>query len=312
MTLEDRAERFDAAVGAFVARVKGDRTVRAVVRLGSGRPATLWDADRVALWVVIADGSLPRRPADGDATRIFRTAVEHDIDLDCELVERARFKRMVEGSDRNRAAWSPFCERALVYCADADIERWFDVVNVPAARDRRHLQLTVACWVAASLRTVRRRLAHTGDRAAAAGDAMGLAHAVAVMVLVDSGEVVEHAHMARAEALAPALMQTVWRDVLAARTEASLEAACAAAEAHLEGRWEALTEPILRFLDRSGGPVPLSELADRFATTSLHAWQLSAACELLVRRGVLTKLSAAVPLTKQSRVQVDEPAYTRA
>jgi len=311
MTPTERADRFDSALAAFVERARDDRTVRAVVRLGSGTPETLWDADSLHLWVVIADGTLPRRAADGDEPRIWRTLVEPDVDLHCELVERARFKRMVEGTDRNQAAWSPFCVRSLVYCADDDIVRWFGVVNVPAARDRRHLQLTVACWVAASLRTARRRLAHQGDVSAAVGDALGLAHAVAVLVVVDSGEVVEHSLLARARAMEPTLMTTVFTDVLEARTEAAVHAACDAAEAHLEGRWAELMQPVLRFLDRIGSPVPLSQLADQFATTSLCAGQLSAACELLVRRGDLTKLSAPMPLTKKSRVMVDEPAYSR-
>lgn len=309
--LSAKASRYDAALAAFIDRLRADRTVLAAVRLGSGAPATLWDADSLSLWVIIADGTQPRRRSDGDQPRVWRTAVEDDLDLHCELIERAKFKRMVEGADRNTASWSAFCARSLIYCTDDGIARWFEIANAPSGRDQRHDQLTVACWVAGALRRVRRRLELQEALEPAIGDALHLAHAVAVLAIIDRGEIVEHHVMARALELEPELLGACYTAVLASRDEAALHAACDAAEAMLSGRWEPLMEPVLRFLDRCGTPVPLSELCEHFATTALYPWQLSAACEWMVAQGHLVKLGAPAPLTRKSRVQIDEPVYTR-
>ncbi|MBX2800077.1 MAG: hypothetical protein KTR31_20535 [Myxococcales bacterium] len=311
MDLTDHAKRLDAAVEAFVDRVADDRTVLAVIRLGSGRPETLWNTDSLHLWVVVADGSRPRRRSDGEEPRIWRTFVEHDLDLHAELIERAKLKRMVEGNDRNTAGFSWFSERRLVHCTDVSIERWFAEANTPAVRDQRHDQLAIACWVADVVRRTRRRLDVEQQLDAALGDTMELAHALAVLAVVDAGEVVEHRLMRRALQLQPELLAAAWTVPLASRDEASVRAACDAAEAHLDGRFETLMEPILRFVDRFGGPVPLSELCEHFATSSLHPHTLSRACEWMVHLGKLTKLSADLPVTKKSRVRVDEPSYTR-
>ena len=309
--LDRRAQRLTGAVDAFVERIAEDRHVLAVVRLGSGRPETLWNTDHVSLWVVVADGSRSRRKSDGESPRLWRTYVEDDVDLHAELIERAKLKRMVEGNDRNTAGFSWFRERTLVHCTDPSIERWFGAVHTPAARDQRQDQLTIACWVADVVQRTRRRLDVEQQVDAAFGDALELAHALACLAVVDDGTIVEHRIVARALALQPELMRVAHTELLAGRGEVHIRAACDAAEAHLEGRWEELMSPITRFLERAGGPVPLSELAEHFATSALHPHQLSSACEWMVRLGRLTKLSAPAPVTKKSRILVEEPAYSR-
>ena len=304
-----KAARFDRALLAFVSRVAEDPTVLAVVRLGSGQAPTLWDTDSLHLWIVIADKSQPRRRSDGDGPRIFRTFVEDDVDLHAELIERAKFKRMLEGNDRNTASFDWFAVHTLLHCADESISGWFAAANTPAARDRQHDRLVIACWIHHALTRVRRRLTIERRLDAALGDALELAHALAFLAVIDAGEIVEHHLLERALQLEPALLKVAYTELLAQRSEAAMLAACAAAEAHLASRWDELLEPIVAYLRRVGTPVPLSELAEHFATSALAPWHLSSACEWMVEAGRLTKLSAPAPVTKKSRLQVEEPAY---
>lgn len=311
-TLARKAARLDTALEALLDRLREDRTVLAVIRLGSGRADTVWNEDAVWLWVVVADGVRPRRRSDGDSPRIWRTVVENDVDLHCELIERAKFQRMVEGTDRSTTGWSAFSVRTLVHSADDGITRGFERANTPAPRDLRHDRLTVACWVVAAARRTRRRLDRQDAVREAVGDALELAWALAVLAILDGGEIVEHRTMERALELRPRLLETCYTDVLDRRDEASIRAAVAAARTAVDGRFDELMDPLLRFLDRCGSPVPLSELCEHFATSRLYPWQLSAACEWGVELGLLTKLSSPTPLTRKSRVRIDEPAYTRA
>lgn len=309
--LEQRSALLHDALSAFVERVAEDRTVLAVIRLGSGRPETVWNTDSVWCWVVVADGTRARRASDGDEPRIWRTFVEDDIDIHAELIERTKLKRMVEGNDRNTAGFSWFSARTVVHCVDPSIERWFATMQTPGSRDRRHDRLGIACWIAGTLRRTERRLDVEARVDLALGDAFELALAVACLCIVDEGDVVEHRIIDRACTLQPDLMATVYRAVVATPSEATVRAACEAVAAHLSGRAEELMEPVLRFLTKVGTPVPLSELCEHFATSALHPGALSSACEWLVRQGHVTKLSAPIPVTRKSRVRVDEPSYSR-
>jgi hypothetical protein len=68
-------------------------------------------------------------------------------------------------------------------------------------------------------------------------------------------------------------------------------------------------KPLLSHLKKENRGVPLSEMSDRFAFTQLHPGHLEAACEWLVRKGRLQKLSVPFKLTKRSLEMVEEPAY---
>src|SRR5262244_4516282 len=139
MTRENDAEklaRFEAALQQFVARITEDRHVLAIVLVGSLRAETIWERESLALWIIEADGVSRRLSSDGNDERIFRILVENGINIHAEVIPRARFKKMVEGTSRTAFSCNFFAHRQIVYSKDPSIESWFKKANAVAIKDQ--------------------------------------------------------------------------------------------------------------------------------------------------------------------------------
>jgi hypothetical protein len=305
-----KLRRYQEALAAFIERIKEDRWILAVVQVGSLNEDTVWRKDGIGLWIVEADGVTYRRRSDGEDHRIWRTLVEHDINMWGELIPRSRFKKMVEGSARTAFSYNYFARRTLIYSADESLSRWFEDANSVAERDQANEVLITTGWVAHELRHARRLLDVKKDLDLAWQSAIGAAHALAAVHVVQHGEICETHAIYRALNLAPALFAKVYTALLTSGpSEETLEAALQAGEAWLEAHADGNLEPVLSYLRRERRAVPLSELADQFASSQLYPWHLEGACEWLARAGRLEKLAADMLLTKKSRVHLEEPAY---
>ena len=106
------------------------------------------------------------------------------------------------------------------------------------------------------------------------------------------------------------MFQTIYLDVLSKRNSRKvLATALAAIEAYLDQHYLAHLKPLLGYLKKESRVVPLSEISDHFAFSQIYPWHLESACEWLVRKGHLQKISAPLKLTKRSQQEVEEPAY---
>lgn len=308
--LTAKLHRYQAALDGLIERLQEDRWVLAAVLVGSLNEETIWRKEGIGLWIVEADGVTRRRHSDGDEPRIWRTLVEQDVNLWCELIPRARFKQMVEGSARTSFSYNFFATRTLVYSTDEGITRWFEQANTLALRDQKHELLMTTGWVAHSLRHTRRLLDLKEDLPLAWQSALEVAHALAAVHVVQRSEICETPAIYRALADNPGFFNTVYTALLTPGiSEYIIRTALETGEAWLDEHGEAHCEPVLRYLRQQHRAVPLSELADQFAFTQLYPWHLEAACEWLVRTRRADKLAADLLLTKRSRTPVEEPAY---
>lgn len=305
-----KLRRYQEALAAFIERIKEDRWVLAVVQVGSLNEETIWHKDGIGLWIVEADGVTQRRRSDGEEHRIWRTLVEHDINLWAEMIPRTRFKKMVEGSARTALSYNFFARRTLIHSSDESLTRWFEEANRVAERDQKNEVVIMTGWVAHVLRHTRRLLEIKRDVDLAWQNALEAAHALAAAHVVQHGEICETHAVHRALVLAPELFGKVYTALLMGKpSENSVMAALEAGEAWLEHHAEVNLEPVLAYLRRQRRAVPLSELADHFAYSQLYPWHLEGACEWLVRAGRLEKLAAEMLLTNKSRVHLEEPSY---
>ena len=132
---------------------------------------------------------------------------------------------------------------------------------------------------------------------------------MAAMEIVRLGEVHEHEAIYRAMEIEPELFQQVYVDVLSKKTKKVLASALSAMDEYLQDRWQENLKPLMHYLKKNRGVVPLTELGEQFAFSQLYPWHLESACEWLEEQGVVEKLSSPFKLTKKSRVDVEEPAY---
>jgi len=313
MTKDDdvaKVAQFEAALNQFIERIAEDRYVLAIVLVGSLSTETVWHRESLGLWIIEADSVSRRLPSDGNDERIFRILVENGINLHAEVIPRSRFKKMVEGASRTAFSCNFFAERQIVYSKDASIENWFKKANTMATKDQERELLTFSTWTIHAHRHARKRLDIKGDLELAAQETLGAAHSVAHTEIIRRGQVWEQDVIYRAIEGAPDLFQTIYLDVLAKRKNRRvLSKALDAIDGYLDKHYQAHLKPLLGYLKKQSGVIPLSEISDHFAFSQLHPWHLESACEWLERKGLLQKFSAPFKLTKRSQERVEEPAY---
>ncbi len=305
-----KVAEFQAALNRLVERVSEDRYVLAVVLVGSLSEETVWRRESISLWIIEADGVSRRLRSDGNEERIYRTLVEDGINIHAQVIPRSRFKLMVEGSSRTAFSCNFFAHRTLVYSNDPSIDSWFESANNVATKDQERELLTFSTWTIHAHRHAQKRLELKNDIAMAFQSVLEAAHSVACTEIIRVGQVWEQDVIYKAMDLSPDLIQCIYLDVLAnGRDRKTLETALARMDAYLEDHHQAHLKPLLQFLKKENRAVPLSEISDSFAFSSVYPWHLESACEWLERKGKLEKLSAPFKLTKRSHEPVEEPAY---
>lgn len=294
----------------FLSRIREDRYILGAVLLGSLTDETIWRKESLYLWVIEADGVTKRLKSDGNDEQIFRTLVEEDINLNVELIPRARFKQMIEGSSRTAFSCNFFANRELVYCDDPSIRNWFEKANETAIKDQEKELLVSTTWAIHAVKYARKQLEFKQDLELARQTLLWGAHSVAAIEIIRAGKVYEHEPIYRAFELKPALFKTIYLDPISKKlTVKTLTAALVAIEAYIGEHHQAHLKPLLGFLAKRNGMVPFSEIATQFAYSQLYPWHLESACQWLTENGYVEKLSAPYKLTKKSRVDVEEPAY---
>lgn len=305
----EKLQCYRDALGLFLERLEEDRNILAAVLVGSLDEDTVWRKERLYLWLIEIDGVTKRLKADGNDEDVHRTLCEEGINLHCHLIPRSRFRKMVEGTSRTSFSCNFFAKRELVYCSDASIKKWFDKANRAATKDRERELLATTTWAIHSVKHARKQIEVKKDLEMARQTLLWGAHSVAAMEVVRAGEIYEHEAVYRAMELEPTLLQTIYVDVLAKKSKKTLVTALESIEEYLEDRWRENLKPLVHFLKKHGGVVPLTELGEQFAFSQLYPWHLESACEWLEEKGILEKLSAPFKLTRKSRVDVEEPAY---
>lgn len=307
---DEKVVRFNTALNRLLERVAEDRYVLAIVLVGSLSAETIWRRESISLWIIEADGVSRRLRSDGNEERIYRTLVEDGINIHAQVILRSRFKMMVEGSSRTAFSCNYFSERKLVYSSDPSIDSWFELANQVATKDRERELLTFSTWTIHAHLQATKRLNLKDDFELTFQTILEAAHSIAYTEIIRIGQVWEQDAIAKAIEVSPELFQRIYVDVLADRTNRkTLENSLNRIDAYLVEHYPLHLKPLLQFLKKEGRAVPLSEIGDTFAFSSVYPWHLEAACEWLERKGFLQKLSAPFKLTKRSQESVEEPAY---
>src|SRR5262245_34471050 len=156
--LTAKLKRFRAALECFLARIRQDRNIVAVVLVGSISDETIWRKESIYIWIIEVDGVSKRLKSDGKNEDISRVLVEDGINIHAEVIPRSRFRQMVEGSSRTAFSCNFFAKRELIYCADPSIQSWFEVANTAATKDREKELLATTTWTIYAVRYSRKLL----------------------------------------------------------------------------------------------------------------------------------------------------------
>ena len=289
--------RFQAAVDAFVDKVRGDPQIVAVVVGGSLAYDVVWEKSDLDLTVVVRDQPL--------ATRGY-TLTDDGIALNVALTTRSEFRRRL---DRNvGGSWDQayLAKGVMVHTVDESLREAFDDARRIGADDMAYSMMTMACMVLGNLEKAQKWLVARRDPNYAQYFLSMCAEPVANMELVLRGEPASRASLQKALQVSPELMRRVYLDPMSRLYgEAEVEGAIAALEAYLDSHLDVIAKPVLAFL--SDGEVKTGTLIRKHFDEDPHF--LVHVFDWLAEKGVIEKVAQTIRITPKGRQVFEEVGY---
>lgn len=294
-------EAFAAALDGLIAQAKKDTSVLAAILCGSLAHDTVWARSDIDLvFVTIDDRKVPQEGiplyADG-------------VNVHAMLIPRAEFRRIVEGSLHGSFINSFLAKGRLLYTHDPTIETLFGRLRARGERDTAILMLQVATGALPPLYKARKWLLTRGDVAYTAFWILHATNSVARMEVIAAGLLPDREVIPQAEKLNPALMRTIYTDLLRSGTERPVvEKALKTIEDYIGERAAKVFAPLVEYLRDYGDIRSTRDIEDHFSKT-YGIEGITTACEYLADAGVIDKASTPVLLTRRSNVTLQELAF---
>ena len=294
-------EKFGAALDALVDRVKGDRSVLAVILCGSLSHDTVWDKSDIDLVLVTIDD---RKTAHSDLALWADGINVHAI-----LIPRADFRKLVEGSLRNSFLHSFLAKGRLLYTHDETIAALCSDLGRIGERDTEVALLAAATAALPSIYKARKWLLTRGDLEYTALWILWAANSLAKIEVLSARQILDREALPQAIRLNPSFFQTVYTSLLNNRkTRKAVEEALSAVDEYLARHARRLFAPVIDHLREVAEARSATEIADHFHR-NYGIESVTGACEYLADQGLIGKVPLPVRLTRKSNVDVEELAF---
>jgi len=295
---------FTRALDALVADIKRDRSVLAAILCGSLSHDTVWDKSDIDLALITVDDKKRDERgvslyADGVNTHAF-------------ILSRREFRQIVEGAVANTFMHSLLAKGRLLYTHDETIATLCERLHIMGDRDRQLQLLSAGINVLPPLYKARKWFVTRRDWDYTALWILYAATPLARIEVIGAGQLADREVIPQATKLNPAFFAIVYHDLLNARkTAKSVEAALDAVDGYLAARTPMLYGLVLDHLRDVGETRSATDIDDHFAR-NFGIQSVTTACEYLADRGLLTKASVPIKLTRHSNIEVQEQAFFHA
>lgn len=292
---------FTRALDALVAQVRPDRSILAAILCGSLSHDTVWDKSDIDLALITVDDKKRDERgvslyADGVNTHAF-------------VLSRREFREIVEGAVANTFMHSLLAKGRLLYTHDETIAALCDRLHMMGDRDRQLQLLSAGTSVLPSLYKARKWFVTRKDLDYTALWILYAATSLARIEVIGAGLLADREVIPQAAKLNPDFFAIVYHDLLnAKKTAKSVEAALDAIDAYLAERTTMLYGLVLDHLRDVGETRSATDIDDHFAR-NFGVQHVTTVCEYLADRGLLTKASVPIKLTRHSNVEVQEQAF---
>jgi len=294
-------QQFTAALDDLVAQVKQDHSILAAILCGSLAYDTVWAKSDIDLVLVTID--------DRKVENAGLALNSGGVNVHAFLMPRAEFRKTVEGAVRNSFVHSLLARGRLLYTHDETIAVLCARLHEIGERDTQVQLLAAATHALLPIDkahkwfVTRRDLDYTALWILYAATPLARVEVLSARLLADR-EVIPQAMK-----LNPEFFKIVYTDMLnAKKTPKSVQAALDAIDAYLARRAPSLFRPVLDHLREVGEARSATEIEDHFKR-HFNVECVTSACEYLADRGLITKASIAVQLTRRSNVMVQELAF---
>jgi predicted nucleotidyltransferase len=294
-------QQFTAALDALVEQVKEDRSILAALLCGSLAHDTVWAKSDIDLVLVTIDD----KKADREDLALYADGVN----VHAFLVQRAEFRKMVEGAVRNSFLHSFLTKGRLLYTHDPTIADLCTRLREIGQRDTQLQLLRAATWALPPLYKAHKWFITRGDLDYTALWILHTATPLAQVEVISAGLLADREVIPQALKLNPMFFKLIYTDLLnAKKTPKSVQKALEAIDRYLAERAATLFGPVLEHLREVGETRSCTEIEGHFKR-NFDVSGVTTACEYLADQGLLGKAGAPVHLTKKSNVLVQELAF---
>jgi uncharacterized protein len=293
--------KFTAALDALVEQAKSDRSVLAAILCGSLSHDRVWEKSDIDLIFVTIDD----RKVEASDVPLYADG----MNVHANLIPRAQFRRIVEGSLHNSFMHALLAKGRLLYTHDQTIAELCARLHDIGARDTQVQLLRAATHALPAIYKARKWLVTRGDVHYTALWILYAATPLAQVEIIGRRMVADREVIPQAAALNPALFRTIYTDLLdTKKTPENVRAALEAVEGYMAERAASLFAPLIEYLREAGEARSSREIEDHF-TRSFDVAGVTTACEYLADQGMIGKASTPVRLTKKSNVELQELAF---
>lgn len=294
-------QRFTVALDTLVDQIRKDRSILAAILCGSLSHDVVWEKSDIDLMLVtIDDKKVPSSDlplyADG-------------VNVHVNLIPRAEFRRIVEGSFDNSFVRAVLAKGRVLYTHDETIADLCAQAQKIGAHDTKLQLLRAATHALPSIYKAHKWLITRGDLDYTALWILYSATGLAQIEVVSHRLVADREVIPQALKLNPEFFKKIYTDILNSRkTRKTVQEALDAIDSYMAERAPALFALIVEHLRDVGEARSSREIDDHFSR-HLNVSHVTTACEYLADQGMIGQASLPVRLTKKSTVEVQELAF---
>jgi uncharacterized protein len=293
--------KFEAALDALIAQIKHDRSILAAVLCGSLSHDRVWSKSDIDLLLVTID--------DKKASKGSLSLYADGINVHAFLMQRAEFRKSLEGAFRNSFHHSLIAKGKLLYSHDDTIAALCEQLQAIGERDTQVQLLAAATHALATLYKAHKWFLTRTDLEYSALYILYTANTLAKVEVIRARLLADREVLPQAMKLNPAFFKIIYADLLnAKKTAKSVQAALAAIDDYLAKHTTELFGPVIDHMRELGEARSATDIDDHFSR-NFGIECVTGACEYLADCGIFGKAALPVQLTKRSNVNVEELAF---
>jgi predicted nucleotidyltransferase len=290
-------QRFQQAIDQFVAKIKDDVNVIAVIVGGSMAYDLIWEKSDVDMTVIVRD-----QPLKGDSLSI----VEDGITLNVYVATRSSFKRWAESAVGGSFLQSYLAKGKIVYSTDESLYDYYEDLKQIGEDDMALTALRLAGELIGTMHKAQKWLTVRRDTMYSQYFLLFAAELIAHMELSIRGIPTSRSAIQKAIAFNPEIMQAFYHDLMAhLLSESELAERIHRLDGYIEERMALFQKPVLEYL-ANGEIKTTATIARHLRLDSHFAIEV---LNYLTEKGVIDKVSQLIKLTPKSRLSVEEIGF---
>ena len=294
-------QRFTVALDALVEQIRKDRAILAAILCGSLSHDVVWEKSDIDLMLVTIDD----KKVENSDLPLYADGVNVHVNL----IPRAEFRRIIEGSFDNSFVRALLAKGRLLYTHDDTIADLCVQAQTIGARDTQLQLLRAATYALPPIYKAHKWLITRGDLDYTALWILYAATGLAQIEVVSHRLVADREVIPQAMKLNPEFFKKIYTDMLNGRkTRKGVQDALDAIDRYMAERAPRLFALIIDHL-RDVGEARSSREIDGYFSRHLNVNHVTTACEYLADQQLIGKASLPVRLTKKSTIEVQELAF---